>query len=242
MSKVKNIVLLLAGGCGQRMHSDCPKQFMKIDGVPVILHTMRAFQEHTAIDDIYVVCAPEWKDFVVACTLSGKITKFAGTFSAGETSFNSLQNGIKGLNAIFKNDENPTVIVHEAVRPLIDSNIISRNLHTFQTYGNAITATRSNEAYMESSNGISSNRSLPRETLYKAQTPQTFSLDELNNMFRAADEKNIKTSQSLFTLVREVCPERELYISPGSELNFNITHPEDIETLKAIISYQHHKE
>lgn len=238
MNKTKHIVMLLAGGCGQRMHSNRPKQFMEIDGMPVILHTMRTFQQHEMIDQIYVVCAPEWESFVIQHAQAAHIDKFTDIFPAGETSYDSLLNGINGLSGSFKNEENPFILVHEAVRPLISSDIITQNIRTCHTYGNAITAIRSNEAYMVSHDGICSENHLPRETLFRAQTPQTFPLHELNDFFRRADELGIPTSQSLFTLVREIYPEKPLFISSGSELNFKITHPEDIETLKAILAYR----
>ena len=243
MNKTKHIVLLLAGGCGQRMHSDCPKQFIEIDGIPIILHTMRAFQKHEWIDKIYVVCAPEWKDFITAHVQDEQINKFAGTFPAGETSFKSLCNGIDGLTTIYgKYEGNPTVLVHEAVRPLISHDIITQNIQVSHSYGNAITAIRSNEAYMISQNGTYSEESMPRETLFRAQTPQTFPLHELTDLFKEAERKGIKDSQSLFTLVREIYPHKPLYISQGNELNFKITHPEDAEILRAILVYRRENE
>lgn len=241
MNRKKHIVMLLAGGCGQRMHSNRPKQFMEIGGTPVILHTMCTFQQHEMIDQIYVVCAPEWESFIIQHAKAAQINKFTDVFPAGETSYDSLRNGINGLSASIKDEENPIILVHEAVRPLVSPDIITQNIRTCHTYGNAITAIRSNEAYMVSHDGHCSEGHLPRETLFRAQTPQTFPLHELKDFFRKADEQGLSTSQSLFTLVREIYPEKPLFISSGSELNFKITHPEDIETLKAILAYRRNK-
>ncbi len=238
MNKPTHIALLLAGGQGIRMHSSSPKQFMKVAGCPVILHTMDRLQQHPEIDHIYVVCHPDWKDFVVKTALQGGIQKFAGTFEAGESSIDSLRNGIEGIRTKWDN-ENPIIMVHEAVRPLISREIISNNLRTFHTHGNAITAVKSNEAYMVSRDGTCSEESIPRELLYRAQTPQTFYLNDLEDTFRQADKMNLGSSQSLYTLMREVFPKKELFIAPGSELNFKLTLPEDIEILEAILSYRH---
>lgn len=237
MDRTPNIVLLLAGGQGHRMHSCCPKQFMEVAGIPVILHTMQVFQQHSEIDYIYVVCNPEWDKFVRATAQSGLIWKFNGTFPAGETSIDSLRNGINGLRGIF-GDRNPAVMTHEAVRPLVSEEIISLNLSTYYQYGNAITAIRSHEAYMVSPNGVYSEKHIPRELLYRAQSPLTFSLKELTEAFQRADSIKINRSQSLYTLITEVFPLKKLYMSPGSELNFKLTLPEDIDTLKAILTYR----
>lgn len=237
MDRTLNIVLLLAGGQGHRMHSCCPKQFMEVADAPVILHTMQVFQQHAGIDHIYVVCNPEWDKFVKNTARNGKIWKFSGTFPAGNTSIDSLRNGINGLCGIF-GDRNPTIMTHEAVRPLVSGEMITLNLSTYYQYGNAVTAIRSHEAYMVSPNGVHSEKYIPRELLYRAQSPITFSLKELTEAFQRADSIKVNRSQSLYTLITEVFPLKKLYISPGSELNFKLTHPEDIDTLKAILTYR----
>ncbi len=231
----RHIALLLAGGLGERMHCNRPKQFVDIYGLPVILYTLQAFQSHPAIDDIYVVCTPEWKDFVEDTARKGSIGKLRQTVPAGTTSTASLQNGLEAIRA-HHGEGNPAVLTHEAVRPLVSEDIISRNLETFHAHGNAITAVRSNEAYMVSPDGLCSEKGLPRETLFRAQTPQTFCLDELTEAFALARQKGLMPSQSLYTLMRETYPHKTLYIAPGNELNFKLTLPEDIETLKALLA------
>ena len=91
---------------------------------------------------------------------------------------------------------------------------------------------------MVSPDGIGSDECIPRELLHRAQTPITFCLDDLAEAFRQADLAKICRSQSLYTLITEVFPGKRLYISPGSELNFKLTLPEDIEILKAILAYR----
>lgn len=220
------------------MHCDRPKQFLEIERTPVITYPLRTFQSHDEIDKIYVVCAENWSNFVTNTALRENISKFARTLPAGITSMDSIRNGIKGIREDAPASSNPIVMLHEAVRPLLTAEMISINLSIAQTHGNAITATRSNEAYMVSTDGTTSTSSLPREQLYRAQTPQTFFLNDIEEAFARADRQGLTTSQSLYTLMTEVCGEKPLYIAQGSELNFKLTIPEDIETLKAILSYR----
>ena len=180
------------------------------------------------------------EQFVKTTARNGRISKLHTLFPAGDTSIDSLRNGIAGLHAEL-GEQNPAVLTHEAVRPLVTDEIISLNLNTFRTHGNAVTAVRSQEAYMVSPDGISSGKCIPRELLYRAQTPITFSLDDLTEAFRRAKQIQISRSQSLYTLITEVFPLKKLYISPGSELNFKLTLPEDIETLKALLTYRKQK-
>ena len=156
MNNNKHIALLLAGGKSSRMNTNRPKQYLEVNGETVLKHTMRAFQQHPLIQDIYVVCARGWEDTVYDEAQSGEITKFRHAIIGGETSFQSMKNGINYLlqEGI---DTESIVLVHDAVRPLISQDIISRNIAVCLTHGNAITAVRSQEAFLISDNGSISN-------------------------------------------------------------------------------------
>ena len=235
MSEPVNIALLLAGGLGHRLGGDCPKQFAEVAGLPVIARTMRTFGEHPRISAIYVVCSPAWAGYVEEVARRAGVGKFRKTFAAGETSFGSLSNGVAGLCAEFGTG-NPAVVTHEAVRPLVSAGIISANLDVFEAHGNAVTAVRSHETYMVSPDGESAVEHIPRELLHRSQTPVTFRLDDLKEAFSIARSRGICQSQSLYTLMTEVFPGRRFFIAPGSELNFKLTLPGDLEILQALLA------
>lgn len=237
MNRTPCIVLLLAGGQGCRMHSLRPKQFLTVEGSPVLAYPLRTFQHHDEIDRIYVVCAPEWSDFVERLAEEEGISKFVRTIPSGTASIDSIRNGIEGIRQDY-GESTPIVMLHEAVRPLVSDETIGLNLKTFRTYGNAVTAIRSHEAYMVSNDGISSSAGIPREQLFRAQTPQTFFLNDIEEAFTRAKQAGLPASQSLYTLMTEVCGEKPLYIAQGDAINFKLTLPEDIELLKAILCYR----
>ena len=232
MKNNKHIALLLAGGKSSRMNTNRPKQYIEVNGETVLKHTMKAFQIHPLIQDIYVVCARDWEDTVQEEAQSGEITKFRHTIIGGDSSFQSLKNGINYLLQEIK-DTDSIVLVHDAVRPLISQDIISRNIAVCLTHGNAITAVRSQEAFLVSENGSSSNSYMPRENLLRAQTPHTFPLKTLKEMMDKANEKGITHAQSLFTLANElgILP---LHIAQGDIMNFKLTYPNDILIYQAL--------
>ena len=232
MKQSHNIALILAGGTGERMHAIVPKQFMEIDGESVLLHTMRAFQQHPLIHEIYLVCTHEWEAFVRDEARRGGIDKLSGIIAAGESCFASARNGIEFL-AKKITDPDAIVLVHDAVRPLITQDIISRNIAVCLTHGNAITSLPSYEAYLVTSDSSSSNGFMPREGLMRAQTPHTFPLATLRQMLQLADEKGIKKSKSIFTLAGElgIAP---LHIAQGDLRNFKITEQSDILIYRAL--------
>lgn len=232
MNNNKHIALLLAGGKSSRMNTSRPKQYLEVNGETVLKHTMRAFQQHPLIQDIYVVCARGWEETVLDEAQSGQITKFRHAIIGGNTSYQSLMNGIAYLLQEVK-DTDSIVLVHDAVRPLISQDIISRNIAVCLTHGNAITAVRSQEAFLFSEDGSSSNSYIPRENMLRAQTPHTFPLKTLKEMMKAANEKGITRSQSLFTLANEL-GFTPLHIAQGDIMNFKLTYPNDILIYQAL--------
>jgi 2-C-methyl-D-erythritol 4-phosphate cytidylyltransferase len=232
MKKSHNIALILAGGTGDRMHAAVPKQFMEIDGESVLLHTMKAFQAHPLIHEIYLVCMPEWNTFVQSEAEKGQIDKLSGIVAAGETSYKSACNGIAYLAKTVADPE-AIILVHDAVRPLITQDIISRNIAVCLTHGNAITALSSHEAYLVTADGNSADSFMPREGLMRAQTPHTFPLATLRQMMKLAKERGIKESQSIFTLAGEL-EMVPLYTAQGDLRNFKITEQPDILIYRAL--------
>ncbi len=223
----KIIVLLLAGGYGLRMHSTRPKQFIETDGESILLHTMKAFERHPLVSEIWVVCNPEWSSYVQKQANIGHIGKFRQTIKSGVTSHHSLLNGIHGLAEAGVEDET-VVLVHESVRPFVSHEVISNNILSCIRNGNAITAMYSHESYLKTYDGKTSNGFASRETMMRAQTPITFRMQDLNSIVRKAKEQGIQESQSLFTLINEVGWE-PIHIVEGSMLNFKITLPMDVE-------------
>ncbi|MCQ2203693.1 MAG: 2-C-methyl-D-erythritol 4-phosphate cytidylyltransferase [Bacteroidales bacterium] len=228
-----NIALIIAGGSGNRMGQDIPKQFMHVDGCPVIVHTMRCFQQHPDIDVIAVVCLNGWQPILQAYANQFNITKLKHIYPGGTSGMESIHNGIYGL----KDDgyaDNDLVLIHDSVRPLLSQEIISSNIAICNAYGYAITGIKCREAILESEDGFVSTTSIPRDLLVRTQTPQTFKLKNIIAVHEEAKEKGIVDSVASCTLVAEIGG-REMHIVPGSEKNIKITTVEDLEILKALM-------
>lgn len=228
-----NIALLIAGGSGNRMGQDIPKQFMHVDGCPIIIHTMKCFQRHPDIDGIAVVCLKGWETVLQAYANQFNIDKLKWIFPGGNSGMESIHNGIYGLKANGCKDDD-LVLIHDSVRPLLSQDIISSNIAICKAYGYAITGIQCREAILESEDGFTSSESIPRDKLIRTQTPQTFRLGNILAVHEKAKEKGIKDSVASCTLIAEVGG-MEMHIVPGSEKNIKITTVEDLEILKALI-------
>lgn len=229
-----NIALIIAGGSGNRMGQDIPKQFMHVDGAPIIIHTMKAFQQHPDIDGIAVVCLDGWQTVLQSYANQFNVTKLKWIFPGGHTGMESIHNGIYGLKDNDIKDDD-LVLIHDAVRPLLSQDIISSNIAICKKYGYAITGIKCREAILESDDGFNSNKSIPRDTLIRTQTPQTFRLGNIIAAHEEAKKKGITNSVASCTLIAELGPQRIMHIVPGSEKNIKVTTVEDLEILKALM-------
>ena len=228
-----NIALIIAGGSGNRMGQDIPKQFIHIDGAPIVIHTLMCFQRHPDIQAIAIVCLKGWETVLQSYANQFSITKLKYIFPGGKSGMESIHNGIYGLlEAGCKNDD--LVLIHDAVRPLLPQDIISNNIAICKAYGYAITGIKCREAILESADGFTTTTSIPRDTLIRTQTPQTFRLGNIIAAHEEAREKGITESVASCTLCAEL-GNREMHIVPGSEKNIKVTTVEDLEILKALM-------
>ncbi len=229
-----NIGLIIAGGAGNRMGQDIPKQFMHVDGAPIIIHTMMAFEKHPDIDAIAVVCLKGWETVLQSYANQYNIKKLKWIFPGGTTGMESIHNGIYGLRDEGCQDED-MVLIHDSVRPLLSQEIISSNIAICKAYGYAITGIQCREAILESEDGFTTKNSIPRDRLIRTQTPQTFRLGNIIAVHEQAKEKGITNSVASCTLIAELEEDIEMHIVPGSEKNIKITTVEDLEILKALM-------
>lgn len=231
-----NIALVIAGGSGNRMGQDIPKQFMHVDGCPIIIHTLKCFQRHPDIDAIAVVCLKGWETVLQAYANQFMIDKLKWIFPGGNSGMQSIHNGIYGLKKEGCEDTD-LVLIHDSVRPLLSQDIISGNIAICQAYGYAITGIKCREAILVSEDGFTSTKSISRDKLIRTQTPQTFKLGNIINVHEEAKVKGIADSVASCTLIAEVGG-REMHIVPGLEKNIKITTVEDLEILKALMHTQ----
>ena len=224
--------MILAGGVGRRMNFSIPKQFVVVNGLTVLQHTMLAFQRHQLISAIYVVCSSQCQENVTRQALDANIDKFVSCLEAGDNAFLSARNGILQLGQIEK--EECVVLIHDAVRPLISEKIIDDNIEGVKKYGNAITVLPSNSALLYSVDKLSSNRVVDRDLIANTQTPQSLRLKKFREIHLEALDKGIEDTVATCTLLVELG--NTVYFVDGDEMNFKITTAEHIDLLKAYLN------
>ena len=226
-----NIALLIAGGVGNRMHQEIPKQFLNVYDKPVIVYTLEAFQKHPNIDAIEVVCLDGWHEILWAYCRQFGITKLENIVSGGENGQDSIRNGLIDLRK--RHDDDTIVLIHDAIRPMVSADIISDNIHICEKYGNAITVIPCAEAMLKTDNSIDSTEQVQRDNLKRTQTPQSFRLGEILSIHKDALSRGITNSVASCTLYIEMG--RKVFFSLRSEKNIKLTTVDDLDIFKALL-------
>ncbi len=227
------VALLTAAGMGARMGQSVPKQFIHVNEKPIIIYTMEAFQKHPNIDSIIVVTLPAWIEVLEAYARQFNITKLKWIVAGGETGQESIYKGLLTLKKELKSDD--LVMIHDGNRCMVSDEIISNSIATFHTYGSAVAAIPCVEAVFRSDdNGISSDISIPREQLYRTQTPHTYTLEKLLWAHEEANKRGITNSVATCTLMQTLG--EKIYFSKGSEENLKITTMDDLAIFEALLN------
>ena len=227
-----NVALLTPAGKGTRMRQDIPKQFMHINDKPLIIYTLEAFQNHPNIDAILVVCLDGWHEVLRAYANQFNITKLKWIVSGGESGQDSIHNGLMKLKEEISEDD--IVLIHDGNRALVSSEIISDSIAQCKIHGGAVSVIPCTEAVLKSDNGETSNTSIPRNDLFRTQTPHTFPLKKLLWAHEEAKKRGITNSVATCTLMVELG--ETIYFSKGSEKNMKITTVEDIDLFKSLLN------
>lgn len=226
-----NSVVIFAGGTGSRMNSKVlPKQFLKIYGKPVIIHTLEVFENCNEINEIVVVILKGWEEYLHNLLEQYHITKVKKVVSGGETGQQSIYNGLKEI-------KDGIVLIHDGVRPFITTQLIKANIELAKNKKIAITCVKAKETLVSvEDNKI--NGVLKREVSYMARAPQTFDVELLKSAHQKAIEDNDFSFVDSSAIVKHYFPELDLNIVECGSENIKITTQEDFYLAKAMFSLE----
>lgn len=231
-----NFGLIFAGGSGERMGGPVPKQFLELDGKPVLAHTLELFERHPKIDGIYLVVGSAHVEMAREMAASFGISKLRGITSGGASAQDSIYAGLKFVAE--RENSDSVVLLHDGVRPYVLPDVITANIRAVEEFGNAITYTPCYETIVLSGDGAKIDSIPLRSESYTAQAPQSFRLRDIlsaHERIRARPERYegmVDQATICFSLGIPV------HLVPGNRGNVKITTPEDIVTLGALMRWR----
>ncbi len=241
-----NIAIIFAGGKGERLNSNSnsnpncnqnsiPKQFIKIDNKPILIHTLENFQNHKLIDKIYLATLKDYLDYTIELVEKYNLTKVKKVIEGDNCAMGTIYKTL--VEAQKENPKDSVVLIHDGVRPIIKQEVITNNIKTTLEKSNAITVIPTNETIILSEDGANTLSVPIRKTAYKAQAPQSFFLGEIIE----AHEKIRKTNPN-YTDIVDNCTlyqilNKNTNLTLGNFGNIKITTIEDIYLLEGILNY-----
>ena len=228
---MSNISVIFAGGSGKRMNTVArPKQFLELNGKPIIIYTLELFDNHTQIDGIVVVCIESWIPFLQKMLKKFEINKVIGIVPGGETGQDSIYNGLVTAAKHFSDDS--IVLIHDGVRPLIVEQTITDNIEMARQKGNCITCVPATETFVVKQDDGSLN--IPaRDHSLIARAPQTFILADILEAHEKARRINKHDFIDSCTMMSHYGHQMHTIIGPME--NIKITTPTDFFIFRAMV-------
>ncbi|HMN25514.1 MAG: 2-C-methyl-D-erythritol 4-phosphate cytidylyltransferase [Ignavibacteriaceae bacterium] len=220
-----SIAIIPAGGKGFRSGYSTPKQYLKVHGKEIIVYTLQIFQKNKFIDEIIIAAEPEYFYHLIKLINKYKLSKVKLIVEGGSTRQQSVFNAVLASEA----NESDLIVVHDAARALLPSNILSDAIQLAKQKGNALVCIKAKDTLIKGKNTV--DEYLNRDEVYYVQTPQIFKYKDLRRALIKAEKENfVGTDESM--LIRRTG--KKVHIAQGSVFNFKITTKEDVDLFKKL--------
>lgn len=224
--ELPTVAVILAGGTGQRVGLSLPKQLIKVAGKPIIQQTLEVFDGCPVIDEIIVLMAPGYLADAQKIVADAALTKVTQVIEGGASRSDTTQRALAAIG-----DRDCNVLLHDAVRPFVDHSIIKNCVKALTRYEAIDVAIPSADTIIAVADvdGDEQICDVPaRSTLRRGQTPQGFRISVLRRAYELASADPDFTATDDCGVVRHYLPDVPIYVVPGTENNFKVTHPIDV--------------
>jgi len=223
--------LIPAAGVGRRLGGAIPKQFLQLGGREILAHTLAVFEMSAVIDDIWVVVAPEQQRLCQATIIEPYgFRKVRGVVAGGATRQDSVWQGLQQV------DESVAfVVVHDGVRPFVTEHLLQQTLEQARYHGAAITAVPVKDTLKRVSTAGQVEATIPRDDLWRVQTPQAFCHALLRRAFSHAQQHGLQATDEAGLIEALGHPVK---IVQGAEHNVKITTPDDLVLCETLLRHR----
>jgi len=222
---MKQYAIIVAGGIGHRMGHEIPKQFLLINGTPLLMHTITAFYDFSSSIELVIVLPKEQMGFWVELCNKYRFKIPHKTVSGGKARFESVRNGLETIG------NSGLVAIHDGVRPLVSAALIKSCFDYALKHGNALPVL----PISESVRAIDNNRNKPidRTGIRVCQTPQVFLCEQIKKAYQQTESMDFTDDASVLESLGF-----SIHLLPGHSQNIKITTPLDLTIAEAILSHK----
>lgn len=240
---MKVIVIIPAAGLGTRMGSSTAtaqgrqrsKQFVELEGSPILIHTLRKFTSCKQVDEVWVAMRKAEIDAFTPELEEAKLPKPVHTVEGGEHRQQSVANALNAIKAA----PDDIILVHDAVRPFIDGETITAAIEAVKKHGAVVVGVPAIDTIKHverTADGAVVKTTIPREQIVQAQTPQGARYETLKKVFDEAEAAEFLGTDEASLLERAGYP---VHVVMGSSRNIKITTPSDLELAEFFLSSEH---
>jgi len=219
---MKYYAIIVAGGSGNRMQTETPKQFLLLKNLPVLMHTIKAFAQSDTQPKILLVLSKDQQSYWTRLCEEFNFRIPHEVIDGGKERFHSVKNAIQTI------EEDSFVAIHDAVRPLVSKSLIDNCFKAAEAHGNVIAAVQSSDSVRMLRDEKSS--ALKRDEIYLVQTPQTFSLSVLKEAYHQDFADHFTDDASVVESIGY-----GINIIEGERGNIKITYPIDLELAELLL-------
>jgi 2-C-methyl-D-erythritol 4-phosphate cytidylyltransferase len=225
---MKSVAIIPAGGLGKRMGSDLFKQYLVLDDVPVLVHTLSKFERASIIDDVILVVPEDYVEYSRRAIIEKYgLSKVGSVLAGGKERQDSVKRGLDRVN-----DNTDIVVIHDGVRPLVSEELISVSVTAALEYSAVALGVPVTDTVKSVDSGGFIERTVDRKSLWSAQTPQTFRRTVIKKAYEKAYDDNFYGTDDA-SLVERIGINVRMIM--GSYDNIKITTPEDLVVGEEII-------
>jgi len=228
------VAIILAGGTGQRMGLEIPKQYVKVLGKPVIVHTLEVFENNPEIDKIVVVSVPAYISEVEGYRQKFNINKLSKVIAGGDIFQDSVRNGLMNIQDICT--QNDIIMLAMSVSPLITDDIIADSIRVCHKYGNAFSAAHSIYNLSKIIDGHYADNYVLKEEHVTLNLPWTMPYGKILGIYEKAYRENIGTDIRSYTPTLLIDIGEKIYFSKDSQANrLKLTTTDDLAMLEGYL-------
>ena len=220
---MKYYAIIVAGGSGSRMQNPIAKQFLLLNGKPILMHTLEAFQQCVLNPEILLVLNVQLHPYWAALCTAHQFNVPHQVVEGGDHRFHSVKNGLDHINE-------GIVAVHDAVRPLVSPELILKSFKIAETKGNAVTGVHPTDSVRKMFEDQSSEM-MNRDAVVLIQTPQTFRVDVLKKAYEEPYRNEFTDDASVVEYAGF-----KINLITGERTNLKITHPEDLKIAALLLN------
>ena len=225
-----NIAIILAGGTGTRLGGDVPKQYLTVNGKPILAFSLEALEAHPAIDRIVIVANAEWEAHILEILQKYGIQKFAGFAKAGESREHSVLNGMTLARTLCGGAQDALAVIQDAARPNLSARLIDEALD-MQGYDATLPVVPVPDTTYYSEDGREITQLLDRDKLYAGQTPETFVLEKFYALHEGLSDAELAAVRGACQLAHSTGLRVRLFA--GEHANYKITTMVDLEKFRS---------